>query len=509
MAHGEVEPEPCLDGVAGPQLSVVTSDASVHGDAESPTAGALEFLSRFDEQRWLVSWRGRSALARRLATRYAGSPVDQARLQEYAETAVGLSSPRLVPVLGLVAADDAWWLIEERAGGVELPRLRALCELNPREAAVVARGALAAVVELHSLGWWHGRLEARDVVVDRDGHVRLQRWAPGVLLAISPPGTARVADVLAVRDLAVGLLCAIRPRSGWTVQARDEAVCALEEAGRPEPGADVGPAADRMDCRLADLVGPPERAERTRGELAALVRSLPAPAPLPAQGQRARTRRGRRRPTVTRGHAVPVGDMIRQPSPPAAADAMFVPARRSWAGAGEPAGERGAWVWKSLVALTVLVLVVGVELGTLGGKIARDLRVLRAPGAPSPAAASHTAALPSLGLASAGPVVGVSARPLRPCAPGRPCALSVVVRVRPQSAPLSVRWNVVTVDLCTARRVSLPGGTVTVPARAVSGAALRTVDLPKGRALAVGAVITAPVRVASAAVPAPSPPGTC
>lgn len=470
----------------------------------------LELLARVDEQHWAARWDGHPAAAQWLADRYDGSALDEERVGVRSRDLLDRHSARLVPLLAVAPRTGAWWAVWPRTPGVPLPRLRALCELSPRQAAAVGLSVLHAVQDLHARGWWHGRLAgaADDVVVAPDGRARLGGWAAGTLLLDGPADALRRDDLLAVRALAADLLAQTRPGGVWSTERRDAEAEAVAHAGEERADDDHAPDAPHpvaqvLEQRLAALVGGPDLAERTRLELVALVRAVPAatdlepepvgdedagaPAGAPAAPRR---RRGRRHPRRPAGRtAVP---------------------RRT--GATAPRTDRGSWLWKAIVALTVLAVVVGLELGLLGGRIANDLRVLRSPApsaAPSTATNAVSAALPSLGASTAGVVAKVDARAVGACAPGRPCTLRVVVQVERQQRALPVRWSVVAVDRCTSRRSTLPGGSLTVPAGGTTAAALQTVTLPKGRALAVGAVTTAPARAASKPLPAPARPPTC
>ncbi|MGN6331010.1 MAG: hypothetical protein ACTHOD_05065 [Motilibacteraceae bacterium] len=483
----------------------------------------LGLLARIDELRWSARWDGRPAAAQWLADRYDGAPVDEERVRARSLDLLDLHSARLVPLLAVAPRTGAWWAVWPRTPGVALPRLRALCELSPRQAAAVGLSVLHAVQDLHARGWWHGRLgttgpdgsgdvaapDGSDVVVAPDGTARLGGWAAGTLLLDGPADALRRDDLLAVRALAADLLARTRTGARWSTEQREAEVAAVAQAGDPRVDGPVDersgpdaphPVAHALERRLAALLGGPDLAERTRLELAALVRAVPQavdvepdpvgePPDAPVPGARRRSLRYPRRPATSH-----------LPSRP----------RRT---SGEPRTDRGSWLWKAIVALTVLAVVVGLELGLLGDRIANDLRVLRSP-APSATASAGTnakvvAALPSLGPSTAGVVATVDARALGACAPGTACTLRVVVQVQRQQRAVPVRWAVLAVDRCTARRTTLPGGSLTVPAGSTTASALRTVTLPKGKALAVGAVTTAPARAASKPLPAPARPPTC
>jgi hypothetical protein len=505
--------------------AAATTSSSRTAEARPPDLAPeqrLELLARIDELRWAARWDGRAAAAQWLADRYDGAPVDEERVRSRSLDLLDLHSARLVPLLAVAPRTGTWWAVWPRTPGVPLPRLRALCELSPRQAAAVGLSVLHAVQDLHARGWWHGRLrtpgsgdpEGSDVVVAPDGTARLGGWAAGTLLLDGPADALRRDDLLAVRALAADLLARTRTGARWSAEQRDAEVEALAHAG--DGPADEGgaldaphPVAYALERRLAALVGGPDLAERTRLELAALVRAVPAAVDVEAD------------PVADDDAAGPAAGAPpgrrgrRQPHRPAAAHRPSRPRRTP----GEPRADRGSWLWKAIVALTVLAVVVGLELGLLGDRIANDLRVLRSPAPSAPSASAGTsgtgtgakavAALPSLGPSTAGAVTKVDARAVGACVPGKACTLRVVVQVERQQRALPVRWAVVAVDRCTARRSTLPGGTLTVPAGSTTAGALRTVTLPRGTALAVGAMTTAPARAASKPLPAPARPATC
>ncbi|HEU4676953.1 MAG TPA: hypothetical protein VFS29_13235 [Motilibacteraceae bacterium] len=504
---------------AAPPAAAATTTSRPPGPHPSdlPPEQRLELLARIDELRWAARWDGRPAAAQWLADRYDGAPVDEERLRARSLDLLDLHSARLVPLLAVAPRTGAWWAVWPRTPGVPLPRLRALCELSPRQAAAVGLSVLHAVQDLHARGWWHGRLgtggldgsgdpDGSDVVVAPDGTARLGGWAAGTLLLDGPADALRRDDLLAVRALAADLLARTRTGARWSAEQREAEVAAVAHAG--DGPMDHGTAPDAphpvalaLEQRLAALVGGSDLAERTRLELAALVRAVPPAVdaePDPAGNADVPD------PTVPRGRR-----SLRYPRRPPSSQRPAPPRRAP----SEPRADRGSWLWKAIVALTVLAVVVGLELGLLGGRIANDLRVLRSP-APSATAGSGTnaravAALPSLGPSTAGVVAKVDARAVGTCLPGKACTLRVVVQVERQQRVLPVRWSVVAVDRCTTRRSTLPGGSLTVPAGSTTGSTLRTVTLPNGKALAVGAMTTSPARAASKPLPAPARPATC
>jgi hypothetical protein len=152
------------------------------------------------------------------------------------------------------------------------------------------------------------------------------------------------------------------------------------------------------------------------------------------------------------------------------------------------------------------VLIVGVEAAMFGDQIVRDIQTLRAPASSSASAtaAPSAARLPVLGVRSAGRVSRVDARPVRSCAPGKPCDVQITVQVRPRRTASSLRWQALAVDLCTDKARVVGSGSVRVPARADHVMTTQRLSLPAAKALAVGVVTGGTDRAASPAFPAPA-----
>lgn len=202
-----------------------------------------------------------------------------------------------------------------------------------------------------------------------------------------------------------------------------------------------------------------------------------------------------------------------EPARPAPADRLlpcppFPPPRRPRDGRAVATRTwRRTWPWLAAVAAVVLVVVT--ELGLLQGRIRADLARLRdAADVPEVVRTASTPPLPAIPVvapAGAGDVAAVRLRLLDPpCAPGDTCSVLVAVDRAPGAPATPAPWTVLAVDRC--RGSVVPLGSGVAPAASGSyGAA--SVHVPAGRALALVAVTTAPVRAASTALPIGS--GSC
>ena len=102
-------------------------------------------------------------------------PGEQARrILREARVAARLDHPRLLRVHDIVQADGVPWLVLQH---VEARTWASLCQehapLEPRAAAHVAAQVADALVALHGEGIVHGDVTPENVLVDRDGDVKL------------------------------------------------------------------------------------------------------------------------------------------------------------------------------------------------------------------------------------------------------------------------------------------------------------------------------------------------
>jgi hypothetical protein len=439
-----------------PVLSLAPADA----------LAGLDVAGRLGESTWLARLGdGTEVAARWLAPApgTASSPILVGRATPLAE----IDSAELVPVHGVALRPDAVWLVSALDGGIPLQRLVQLVGLSQPQAALVAAGIVDGVAELHTLGLGHGRLHAGNVHVGADGAVRLGDWAPSALLPADSGDGLHAADLAAARTLAAALIAGAHGGAPAGAPDPKDLVAAIELS------ADI----PMLSTVLDEALPTPSMRDRTRGELAALVAAVQRPSAV-----------------------VPALRVVDEPSRRAAPTQRAAPAERR-----QPPLGGLAWLWKLVAALAALALVIGVEAAVLGDRIVRDLQTLRSPLITQPAQASGSrTALPVLGVASAGLVTRVEARPLQSCAAGEACVLRVTVQIQPQSRPTHVGWSVTAVDRCRGRAVVVARGDATVARAGDHAAALQKVRLPQATALAVGVVTTSPARAASRAFPVPA-----
>lgn len=140
------------------------------------------------------------------------------------------------------------------------------------------------------------------------------------------------------------------------------------------------------------------------------------------------------------------------------------------------------------------------ELVAARGRLAQDFEVLRDAGRSNAAVVvdrPELPALPSPAPASAGPVVSVGVRALRPCLPGQPCVLRIQVLLHPAPFARSVQWVYRAVDRCTGAVTDLPGGAVEASAFADRLDVVQTVPLPRAQVLGVHGLTSGPAAAAS------------
>jgi hypothetical protein len=370
--------------------------------------------------------------------------------------------PQQTAALPGVPAQPTIGTLSVRPDGVALSRLLALARITRAQALEIEAGVLEEAARRPEPGNGHSggaRITLDQVVVGADGRIG---FCPA-------PGGARNGGPPAPRSPGDGV----------------GAVLAAVAAARPPDRADDPPQDDVLDRALAELpvagvaaaarllqeATPETGRETVRAELAALVGAI-----------RTELRPG--------PGAAPTGT--------AAGPGTEAPARRGDRGRGRTARRRiGAW----LLSVLVLAGVVAVEVAVLRDKIAADIGQLLDAGRGGTAAAASAVPdgrpITPPAPAAAGAVTGVDLRALRPCAPGAPCALRLLVQVEPGAGPQVVTWTYRLIDRCTQASGTAPGGTVTVPARGRSAVLLRIVPVPDLPAVAVVAVTDRPATAAS------------
>ncbi|MGH3435517.1 MAG: hypothetical protein ACRDRN_03535 [Sciscionella sp.] len=440
----------------------------------------LRLHTRIGELNWLASAGDGPAV---VVTRIVPPQSTRCdRIVQDAKHLVSLREPSLVPVLGAICREGDAWLISERDGGISLRRLLRLAAPTAAQAVWLGRGALSALRCLHGAGYSHGRLHTGDLRLGQDGRIRLAGWAPGALPVALPSAGGRHADVVALASV-LGELARAARRSAVRRDARILALLgALDSSAERAcaPGADVE--------AVAAALWEPEVPATAQGELAAVVVAAtgagPPAVPAPRSSEPERAPR----------------EEVREP--------RLRPALRAVA--------KPALMW--LAALAALAVAILLEVTFLHDKLNHDVALLRS-GADSATATTATAPAravpPPAGLpapAADGAVAGVDLRAMSACTAGSACPVRILVRLDPRSAPMAVRWRFQIVNRCTGASLNRGGGTATARPHADHVYAVSTPQLPRGRALAVMAVVsvTDPVsRAASPALRVPAGGGTC
>ena len=172
------------------------------------------------------------------------------------------------------------------------------------------------------------------------------------------------------------------------------------------------------------------------------------------------------------------------------------------------------------VALVVAVLVAAIAASAYVGLLDRGAGLVQslgrgnhptATGPDSPARharqavrraqAPHPRGVPTLAGRHAGLVAGVLVHKAGTCRPGSLCPVKVTVRLSAGSASRAIRWKVGTARLCKRQMAWAPPTTVTPRPGWRTVFASSSVRIPRGRALALVALTTAPTKVQSAPVP--------
>lgn len=399
--------------------------------------------------------------------RLDGSPVIARAVTSPIEA--GLDSPLLVPVLGAAELDGATWLLSENVEGVSAHRLLGLATLTAAQAAWLASRAFAALATLHAAGRTHGRLHAGNVLVDRNGSVRIADWALG------PPATepARRADLEAARAFVVALL-------------RNAGRPAVLNGGRPstplaelerlagEPISDPAIAARELDVAVDD-------ASIVTSELGALATAMvrsasPAVTPAPLPPRRSPPRRPPRRIGPPRWVVAAVAALVVLAA--AAATAFAVTHRRHEA-ANPPRSSSSPPSHASTTTRSQ---------------------------APNSTALARSAAVAPR---RAGFVNGVVVTPVETCQPGATCSVTVTIQITEHADVKHLTWRFVLVNPCTGARTNVPGGSMTAQPNWRHVYATTKVPIPPARSVALVAMTTVPVRAASAPLTVPSGHAQC
>jgi len=176
-----------------------------------------------------------------------------------------LSSPHLVRLLGTARRDSESWLIWEHDGGLPISRLLGTYSFTPGHAVAAISGVLAGLATLQAAGRGHGAIASRNVLVGRDGSVRLVGFA-------GPRGSA-AADLQAAGALACSLL-GIPVLRGQTLYRAESWTPALAVEARALAGGRMGEDAALALGLMQDSAGrlaAPGNLERSRQELGGMA----------------------------------------------------------------------------------------------------------------------------------------------------------------------------------------------------------------------------------------------
>ena len=363
------------------------------------------------------------------------------------------------------------------ADGFRLTALRR--KLGRHRACVVLIGlaVLDELAGLHAAGRWHGGVNARNVLVDAEGGVRLR---PSPLRRRKPQqlsdAALRSADVRAAGDLLQLLLRGgpgdRSPAPAGTLETAAQAISRSVARKKVRAGHEASQArltlweaAGRLASRqqqaiargrLADLVAAEveRKATPSTEAVTALISAAGGGAVTPVVRPRA----------ALAGTAALLGILLSC----ALLAVIYVP------GAGaRPSGPAAASI-------------------ALPAPSFRDDR-------PAPAQAVAPA-VPAVAPRSAGDVQAVIANLDARCAPGTVCTMRVEVRLRPATYARGVAWVVRSMDRCTGSSSVLATGELSAEAGWTHVVAMREVRLPAAPATVV-ALTESPARAASALVP--------
>jgi len=411
---------------------------------------------------------------------------------------VALSSPHLVPVLGVADRHDSTWLVSAYVEGVSLARLMCAATLTPVQAAYLAEGVLRGLAQLHRNGVAHGRLTSANVQVGTDGVPRLTDWALSGLAHSRGLDRARADDVEGARTLLAELAAnADLP----AVHHQGTYVGLLTALADPDPAEDAATLAARMWLAVLAAVGDETSMAVPRSEICRLV-------------------------TVLVRRSTPDGDdqdRPRRPEPirvPTLLPSRLLPHADPLSGA-----TRRRLRHRGVAAALVGVLLVG---GCLFGRAPAE-RILgwggSAPNHASPPDEdagtagrrsdtpardeSATRRVPSFGPPQAGDITAVELRALGPCTAPGTCTMQITVRITSTGEYLEVSARLAVVNRCTGAVRTLPAGTVNTQPGWTSAFLTTSVALPDSAAVGVVAVTVAPARAASPPLRITADRGSC
>jgi hypothetical protein len=481
-------------------------------------------IRQLDSATWLADSDGDLVVAQAAAATSL-DPASPSRSTALAAlpSLTALRALQLVGVIDVADQEDgSAWLLSEHVEGVSLRRVLTIATLTPIQAAYIAVRVLEGLTRLHDAGVGHGRLNATNVLVGRDGGPRLTNWALTSLARTRVVDEVRSADLESARSL-VGELARNANRPVIWNHGRDEAVLTcLEHCGNGGSTAGIPAMTEELRRALQTAVCDDTGMVVTRGELAALVTTLSQR--VAPSGQRAD---GHVMLSTSAEAKVPRTSW-REPIrvPAALPDRPLSPA--NW-------HQSHHRLWPGLLATVVALVVLAAAgyvlarkpIGSLADRVLhRDTAASKTPGpastlpattagvkrSPGAVAGSSSRGTPlpvaSLAPLTAGPISAVDLRPLATCTATSSCPLRVTVRFAPAYSGAKVAWRIAVFNRCT-------GSTSVVARGQVAGAPgtyvfdSTTATLPAARSMAVVAITDAPARAASPPLLVPAGGGRC
>jgi serine/threonine protein kinase len=175
-----------------------------------------------------------------------------------ARIASRLDHPRLLRVLDVVVENDLPWLVMQH---VEARSWASLCQehapLPPRAAAHVAAQVAEALEALHREGVVHGDVTPENVLVDRDGEVKLVDFGMARLIGETGPADAGAAAMTGARDYrAPEVVAGESPSPAADVYALGAAVHEAVGGSPVVAGTPPSPAAGPLATVLAGCLQP-------------------------------------------------------------------------------------------------------------------------------------------------------------------------------------------------------------------------------------------------------------
>jgi hypothetical protein len=383
---------------------------------------------------------------------------------------------------------------------VSFDRLLSVAALTPAQASVLA-------VQLLEIAQVRGVVDGEDRVGTARGRVTLT--PRGEVDAGAPPDGG-----IPVRDLLERLLQNARRLPTHPRPEQLVLLGQLEEAAR-DATLEPGIRARHLEEALTEALGS-DAPRRLTGQLAALVEALAHTAPSVPDGIESLPAPGPVLPSAPRVPMPRAASSTPRSSDPAPRRAA--PARRATSPSPRRSrallprhgrGRRMALV--VLVLATVLaasgyVLLRGTGegiLNALGAGGEPTAPVTTAPAQPSKQPAKQQpqwhrpSAVPAVAPLHAGPVTGVAVQKAGSCTLGSLCPVKVTVHLRPASTTRTVSWRVGAARVCKRGVTWSPPTTMTAKPGWSTVYAHSSVRVPKGRPLALVALVTSPARAQS------------